>query len=110
MQQQLNLVWDGQITLKPCESLNTGSIALAMKQEVYALEVKWLDKVPVGRKFHPNEIREHIMAVTGYHKQPDGGTITRYIRKYNEQGGHIENISRSRSTYVKTEERKVNRC
>jgi len=90
--------------------LTVGPLPVAPKQEVYALEVKWLDNVPVGRKFHPNEIREHIMAVTGYHKQPDGGTITRYIRRYNEKGGHIENISRSRSTYVKTEERKVTRC
>lgn len=89
--------------------LTVGPLPVAPKQEVYALEVKWLDKVPVGRKFHPNEIREHIMAVTGNKKQPDGGTITRYIRKYNEQGGHITNTSRSRSTYVKEKEREVNR-
>lgn len=89
--------------------LTVGPLPVGPKQEVYALEVKWLDKVPVGRKFHPNEIREHIMAVTGNKKQPDGGTITRYIRKYNEQGGHITNTSRSRSTYVKEKEREVNR-
>lgn len=90
--------------------LTVGPLPVAPKQEVYALVVKWLDRVQVGRKFGPFEIQNHIIAVTGGKKRPQDGTITRYIRKYNEQGGHIENISRSRSTYVKTEERKVNRC
>jgi hypothetical protein len=90
--------------------LTVGPLPVAPKQEVYALVVKWLDRVQVGRKFGPFEIQSHIIAVTGGKKRPQDGTITRYIRKYNEQGGHIENISRSRSTYVKTEERKVNRC
>jgi hypothetical protein len=90
--------------------LTVGPLPVAPKQEVYALVVKWLDSVQVGRKFGPFEIQSHIIAVTGGKKRPQDGTITRYIRKYNEQGGHIENISRSRSTYVKTEERKVNRC
>ena len=88
--------------------LTVGPLPVAPKQEVYALVVKWLDSVQVGRKFGPFEIQSHIIAVTGGKKRPQDGTITRYIRKYNEQGGHIENISRSRSTYVKTEERKVN--
>ena len=90
--------------------LTVGPVPVAPKQEVYALVVKWLDRVQVGRKFGPFEIQSHIIAVTGGKKRPQDGTITRYIRKYNEQGGHIENTSRSRSTYVKTEERKVNRC
>ena len=90
--------------------LTVGPLPVAPKQEVYALVVKWLDRVQVGRKFGPFEIQSHIIAVTGGKKRPQDGTITRYIRKYNEQGGHIENISRSRSTYVKTEERKLNRC
>lgn len=90
--------------------LTVGPLPVAPKQEVYALVVKWLDRVQVGRKFGPFEIQSHIIAVTGGKKRPQDGTITRYIRKYNEQGGHIENTSRSRSTYVKTEERKVNRC
>ncbi len=90
--------------------LTVGPLPVAPKQEVYALVVKWLDSVQVGRKFGPFEIQSHIIAVTGGKKRPQDGTITRYIRKYNEQGGHIENTSRSRSTYVKTEERKVNRC
>lgn len=88
----------------------SGHMPLEPKQEVYDLVVKWLDRQPLGRKFGPFEIQSHIIAVTGGKKRPQDGTITRYIRKYNEQGGHIENISRSRSTYVKTEERKVNRC
>lgn len=91
-------------------NLTVGPLPVAPKQEVYALVVKWLDMVQVGRKFGPFEIQSHIIAVTGGKKRPQDGTITRYIRKYNEQGGHIENTSRSRSTYVKTEERKVNRC
>lgn len=95
-----------QLTL----DLTVGPLPVAPKQEVYALVVKWLDRVQVGRKFGPFEIQSHIIAVTGGKKRPQDGTITRYIRKYNEQGGHIENTSRSRSTYVKTEERKVNRC
>ena len=98
MQQQLTL------------DLTVGPLPVAPKQEVYGLVVKWLDDQPLGRKFGPFEIQSHIIAVTGGKKRPQDGTITRYIRKYNEQGGHIENISRSRSTYVKTEERKVNRC
>ena len=90
--------------------LTVGPLPVAPKQEVYALVVKWLDRQPVGVKFGPFEIQSHIIAVTGGKKRPQDGTITRYIRRYNEQGGHIENTSRSRSTYVKTEERKVNRC
>ncbi len=90
--------------------LTVGPLPVAPKQEVYALVVKWLDRVQIGRKFGPFEIQSHIIAVTGGKKRPQDGTITRYIRKYNEQGGHIKNTSRSRSTYVKTEERKVNRC
>lgn len=95
-----------QLTL----NLTVGPLPVAPKQEVYALVVKWLDRQPVGVKFGPFEIQSHIIAVTGGKKRPQDGTITRYIRRYNEQGGHIENTSRSRSTYVKTEERKVNRC
>lgn len=95
-----------QLTL----DLTVGPLPVAPKQEVYALVVKWLDRVQAGRKFGPFEIQSHVIAVTGGKKRPQDGTITRYIRKYNEQGGHIENTSRSRSTYVKTEERKVNRC
>jgi hypothetical protein len=95
-----------QLTL----DLTVGPVPVAPKQEVYNLVIKWLDRVQVGRKFGPFEIQSHIIAVTGGKKRPQDGTITRYIRKYNEQGGHIENISRSRSTYVKTEERKVNQC
>jgi len=93
-----------QLTL----DLTVGPVPVAPKQEVYNLVIKWLDRVQVGRKFGPFEIQSHIIAVTGGKKRPQDGTITRYIRKYNEQGGHIENTSRSRSTYVKTEERKVN--
>ena len=93
-----------QLTL----DLTVGTVPVAPKQEVYNLVIKWLDRVQVGRKFGPFEIQSHIIAVTGGKKRPQDGTITRYIRKYNEQGGHIENTSRSRSTYVKTEERKVN--
>ena len=95
-----------QLTL----DLTVGPLPVAPKQEVYDLVVKWLDRVAVGRKFGPFEIQSYVIAVTGGKKRPQDGTITRYIRKYNEQGGHIENTSRSRSTYVKTEERKVNRC
>lgn len=97
MQQQLTL------------NLTVGPLPVAPKQEVYALVVKWLDRQPVGSKFGPSEIQSHIILVTGGKKRPQDGTITRYIRKYNERGGHIENTSRARSTYVKTEERKVNR-
>lgn len=91
-------------------NMTVGPVPMAPKQEVYSLVVKWLDRVAVGREFSPFEIQSHIIAVTGGKKRPQDGTITRYIRKYNEQGGHIENTSRARSTYVKTEERKVNRC
>lgn len=95
-----------QLTL----DLTVGPLPVAPKQEVYALVVKWLDKQPVGSKFGPSEIQSHIIAVTGGKKRPQDGTITRYIRKYNERGGHITNTSRARSIYVKEAERKVNRC
>jgi len=97
-QQQLNL------------DFISGHMPLEPKQEVYNLVIKWLDRVAVGRKFGPFEIQSHIIAVTGGKKRPQDGTITRYIRRYNEQGGHITNTSRSRSIYVKEAERKVNRC
>lgn len=89
--------------------LTVGPLPVAPKQGVFNLVVKWLDRVQVGRKFGPFEIQSHIIAVTGGKKRPQDGTITRYIRKYNEQGGHITNTSRSRSTYVKEKEREVNR-
>ena len=97
MQQQLTL------------DLTVGPLPVAPKQEVYALVVRWLDRQPVGIKFGPFEIQSHIITVTGGKKRPQDGTITRYIRKYNEHGGHITNTSRSRSTYVKEKEREVNR-
>jgi len=80
---------------------------LEPKQEVYGLVVKWLDDQPLGRKFGPFEIQSHIIAVTGGRKRPQDGTITRYIRRYNEQGGHILNTSRARSVYMKNGHRKV---
>ena len=99
-----------QNTQQLSPNFSSGRMPLEPKQDVYSLVVKWLDDQPIGRKFGPFEIQSHIIAVTGGKKRPQDGTITRYIRRYNEQGGHIENTSRSRSTYVKTEERKVNRC
>lgn len=96
MQQQLTL------------DLTVGPLPVAPKQEVYALVVKWLDRLPVGRKFGPGDVQCHIISVTGGERRPQDGTITRYIRKYNEQGGHITNTSRARSIYVKEAERKVN--
>lgn len=96
MQQQLTL------------NLTVGPLPVASKQEVYALVVKWLDRQPIGMEFGPFEIQSHIIAVTGGERRPQDGTITRYIRKYNEHGGHITNISRSKSVYVKEAERKVN--
>lgn len=91
-------------------NLTVGPLPVAPKQKVFELVVKWLDRVPVGRKFGPFEIQSHIIAVTGGKKRPQDGTITRYIRKYNERGGHITNTSRARSIYVKEAERKVNQC
>ena len=95
MQQQLTL------------DLTVGPLPVAPKQEVYDLVVKWLDRQPLGRKFGPGEVQDHIITVTGGKKRPQDGTITRYIRKYNEQGGHILNTSRARSVYMKNGHRKV---
>ncbi|HKM08835.1 MAG TPA: hypothetical protein VJ869_17890, partial [Sphaerochaeta sp.] len=54
-----------------------------------------------GKEFGPRELQKHVRQSTGGKRNPQDGTITRYIRAYNAQGGMVKNISRSKSLYRK---------
>lgn len=94
-------------TQKLNPELSVGSLPIKPKMAVVKLVFKWLDELPVGRKFGPSEIQNYVFSVTGGERRPQDGTITRYIRMYNEKGGSIENTSRSRSIYRKNNNREV---
>lgn len=80
---------------------------MPIKQSVYEMVVSWLDDMPVGFNFRPTDLQGHIIRATNGKRCPHDATITRYIRLYNEKGGSIECISRSRSTYKKTADTKA---
>ena len=86
--------------------LSVGPLSIEPKRDVYDLVIKWLDDQPIGKKFNPLDIQRYVEIVTGGKRIPHDGTITRYIRKYNEQGGDILNISRAKSIYMKNGRRK----
>lgn len=85
--------------------LYVGPLSMEPKYEVFELVCKWLDKQPVGKKFGPRDIQDHVELVTGGVRRPQDGTITRYIRKYNEQGGCVTCLSRAKSLYIKDKQR-----
>lgn len=76
------------------------------KESVLKMVFAWIDDQTVGRIFGPRDIQDFIVAKTGGEKQPQDGTITRYIREYNAQGGFVINTSRSKSKYMKNANRK----
>ena len=77
------------------------------KWNVIEMVFNWLDAQPVGRKFGPKEIQNHIEDITDRERQPQDGTITRYIREYNAQGGSILNVDRAKSQYMKEKHRRL---
>jgi len=78
---------------------------LRPKYNLTVMVFDWLDRFPVGQKFGPEKIQIHIESITGGACRPQDGTITRYIRKYNEHGGDVTCVSISKSLYVKNRQR-----
>lgn len=77
-----------------------------VKRDVKKIVFEWLDNIlSVGREFGPAEVQRHVRIVTSGKRKPQDATITRYIRFYNEEGGHIRNSSRSKSLYIKEKNR-----
>ena len=58
----------------------------------------WTTSRPAG-EFGPRELQKYVRQSTNGKRNPQDGTITRYIRAYNAQGGHVKNVSRSKSIY-----------
>ncbi|MEA4865331.1 MAG: hypothetical protein VB088_08035 [Sphaerochaeta sp.] len=81
--------------------MNLTNIPLEEKTNVLRLVFGWLDKVAPGREFGPRELQKFVRQQTDGKRNPQDGTITRYIRAYNAQGGRIKNVSRSKSIYRK---------
>ena len=83
------------------------NIPLEPKWNVLKIVFDWLDAKPVGHTFGPRDIQDHVSYFTCGDRQPQDGTITRYIREYNAQGGSITCLSRARSKYVKDKQRRL---
>lgn len=81
--------------------MNQTNIPLEEKTNVLQLVFGWLDRVTPGREFGPRELQKFVRQQTNGRRNPQDGTITRYIRAYNAQGGRIKNVSRSKSLYRK---------
>lgn len=66
----------------------------------------WLDRVTPGREFGPREVQSDVRLVLG--ENPYEGTITRYIRSYNERNGRQIVVigPKQRSRYMKLVEEK----
>ena len=79
----------------------TSSVPMEEKVPVIKLVFCWLDKVTPGRPFGPRELQSYVRRQTNGEHNPQDGTITRYIRAYNAQGGRIKVVSRSKSLYAK---------
>ena len=64
----------------------------------------WLDRVTPGREFGPREVQSDVRLVLG--ENPYEGTITRYIRSYNERNGRQIVVigPKQRSRYMKLAE------
>jgi hypothetical protein len=83
------------------------SVPLEPKWNVLKIVFDWLDAKPVGYTFGPKEIQDHVEYVTCGDRRPQDGTVTRYIRDYNAQGGCITCTSRAKSRYTKDKKRRV---
>ena len=66
----------------------------------------WMDRVTPGREFGPREVQSDVRLVLG--ENPYEGTITRYIRSYNERNGRQIVVigPKQRSRYMKLVEEK----
>ncbi len=81
--------------------MQTTTIPMEEKRAVIRIVFDWLDNQPGGKEFGPRELQKHVRQSTDGKCNPQDGTITRYIRAYNAQGGSVKNISRSKSLYRK---------
>ena len=77
------------------------------KRAVIRIVFDWLDNQTDGKEFGPRELQKHVRQSTSGKRNPQDGTITRYIRAYNANGGHVKNVSRSKSLYRKEEIQRV---
>ena len=79
---------------------------LQEKRKIRKCVHQWLDKVPPGRVFGPREVQRDVMLMLG--ENPYEGTITRYIRSYNERNGRQIVVigPKQRSRYMKLVEEK----
>ena len=77
------------------------TIPMEEKRAVIRIVFDWLDNQPDGKEFGPRELQKHVRQSTSGKRNPQDGTITRYIRAYNANGGHVKNVSRSKSLYRK---------
>ena len=83
------------------------TIPMEEKRAVIRIVFDWLDNQPDGKEFGPRELQKHVRRSTEGKRNPQDGTITRYIRAYNANGGHVKNVSRSKSLYRKEEIQRV---
>jgi hypothetical protein len=79
--------------------MNQTNIPMEEKKPVLRIVYNWLDNQPAGREFGPRDLQKYVRQSTNGKRNPQDGTITRYIRAYNAQGGHVKNVSRSKSIY-----------
>lgn len=81
--------------------MNQTTIPMEEKKPILRIVYNWLDNQPAGREFGPRDLQKYVRQSTNGKRNPQDGTITRYIRAYNAQGGMVKNISRSKSLYRK---------
>ncbi len=81
--------------------MQTTNIPMEVNVPVLRLVYSWLDNQPAGREFGPRELQKYVRQSTNGKRNPQDGTITRYIRAYNACGGRVKNVSRSKSLYRK---------
>lgn len=74
---------------------------LQEKRKIRKCVHQWLDNVPPGRVFGPRDVQSDIRLVLG--ENPYEGTITRYIRSYNQVNGRKIVVigPKQRSRYMK---------
>ena len=79
---------------------------LQEKRKIRTCVHNWLDKVEPGRQFGPRDVQSDIRLVLG--ENPYEGTITRYIRSYNQVNGRKIVVigPKQRSRYMKLVEEK----
>lgn len=74
---------------------------LQEKRKIRKCVHNWLDNVAPGKEFSPREVQSDVRLMLG--ENPYEGTITRYIRSYNQANGRKIIIigPKQRSRYMK---------